>query len=88
MHATETYDLSVCVDCLAIMANGTLGAEDAAEDAAHAARMAEQWPGFHLVPACPEDCEGHFSWARCEGCGSSLGGDRHPATAFARKAQS
>ena len=28
---------------------------------------------------CAEDCEGSFSWARCEGCNSTMGGERHPA---------
>jgi hypothetical protein len=23
--------------------------------------------------------ESHFSWSRCDSCGSTLGGDRHPA---------
>ena len=23
--------------------------------------------------------EAHFSWSRCESCGSTFGGDRHPA---------
>jgi len=27
---------------------------------------------------CPHD-EGGFSWRRCDGCGSTLGGDRFPA---------
>lgn len=36
----------------------------------------------------PKDCteeerelaeESHFSWYRCQSCGSTLGGDRHPA---------
>jgi hypothetical protein len=40
-----------------------------------------------ICPGCP-DCpsivveahdEPHFSWSACEGCGSTLGGDRHRA---------
>ena len=26
--------------------------------------------------------EGGFSWSRCDGCGSSFGGDRYPAHGF------
>jgi hypothetical protein len=48
----------------------------------HAARMDAHWQGYHVVPACPEDCEGEFSWSSCDGCGSTLGGDRHPAIAW------
>ena len=25
------------------------------------------------------DVESHFSWSACDSCGSTLGGDRHPA---------
>ncbi len=28
---------------------------------------------------CPEECEGWFSSSQCDGCGSMLAGDRHPA---------
>lgn len=33
---------------------------------------------------CPEDCEGEFSWSRCDVCGSGLGGVRHPVVFFRR----
>ena len=51
----------------------------------HAALMEYHWPGadgWELYPSCPEDCEGGFSWSSCNGCGSTLGGDRHPAVAW------
>jgi hypothetical protein len=67
-----------CADCLGIIANGTCGTPD--ETAAHAARMLAFWGAKfgQLVPACPPDCEGEFSWTACDGCNSRLGGDRHP----------
>lgn len=79
--ARVVAELSVCVDCLAIAANGELGQGDTKADEAHAEAMSSQLMGDApwLVPACPEDCEGWFSWSRCDGCGSTLGGDRHPA---------
>lgn len=51
----------------------------------HAEKMNERWPdedGWQLSNNCDEECEGHFSWSRCDGCGSTLGGDRHPAVAM------
>lgn len=76
----ENIDLLVCIDCLFVLANGVADEGDERVVAA----MSKEWPPdlFQLVPACPEDCEGNFMWSRCEGCGSSLGGDRHPAVAF------
>lgn len=78
----EYADLSVCVDCLMMQANGTLGQGDDAADHAHAELMAAQWPDHDLANNCPEGCEGSFSWQSCDGCGSTLGGDRHPMAAF------
>lgn len=40
------------------------------------------WPTAELVPGCDDDCESGFSWAECDGCSSTLGGDRHPAVAM------
>ena len=39
------------------------------------------WPNYDVTINCPEDCEGHFSWSQCNGCGSRLGGERHPIAA-------
>lgn len=68
--------LSVCVDCIAYLANGgdELEPSRAAEIAAAIERQ-----GGHVVAACGADCEGGFSWAPCELCGSTLGGERHAA---------
>jgi hypothetical protein len=70
----------VCTDCLAFLANGTLGQEDPTEDQSHQDAMRAVWGDLrHLVPGdCSDDVCG-FSWGRCEGCHSSLGGDRHQA---------
>lgn len=32
--------------------------------------------GYHITAVCDEDCES-FSSSPCQGCGSTLGGDRH-----------
>lgn len=71
---TDMGETSVCVDCAMMLANGE-GTEE------HAERIAARWQaqGYDLVLACDEECEGWFSWLDCDGCGSTLGGDRHPA---------
>lgn len=68
-------DLEVCERCLAYVANG----QDVTGE--HAARMREQWGDQlrHMVQACPQDCEGWFSWSECDGCADTSGGMRHPA---------
>jgi len=77
-------EISICVDCLIFLANG----DDQSEAGDIAERIEAQWseedPDLHweIVPNCPEDCDGWFSWSSCDGCGSHLGGDRHPAVAI------
>lgn len=91
MHANTTLTptpIDICTDCLFVLANG---AEDDAQTAA-AERLADRWPGESPVttPAVTlgrmdgAETEPSFSWQPCEGCGSRLGGDRHPATGWYR----
>lgn len=78
----ETHEIAVCVDCLMLMANGTMGDVTETEEADHVAAMDHEWPmadGWQLVPGSEEL---GFSWSGCEGCGSTLGGDRHEAVAM------
>lgn len=76
MATIDADDLEFCIDCVMLIANGE-GTD------AHTEAMVAIWgEGINgvmgLVLSCPEDCEGWFSWSECDGCGSSLGGDRHP----------
>lgn len=73
-------ELQVCVDCLAIDANGADSIDDG-EAVARFERAMETATrsGYVYANACPEECEGSFSWRPCDFCGSTLGGDRHPA---------
>jgi hypothetical protein len=75
-------ELEICVDCTMFVANGEVfdgSGNDITID--HAERMREQWGDklIHMVLSCPEGCEGWFSMSDCDGCGSPLGGERHPA---------
>jgi len=84
--------LHVCVDCLMLLANGEVF--DAHGDditAQHAAKIDAIWGDTELtlghVDAEEEsDAEPWFSWQPCDGCGSTLGGDREYATAWTEEA--
>lgn len=84
----EIYDgLKVCIDCTMFIANGEVFDGTGDITAEHAAIMEREWANADallrdLVLACPENCEGEFSWHACDGCGSTLAGDRHPAVAL------
>lgn len=88
--------IDVCVDCLTVLANGVDdGADDVTALEVAAERLADLWPGDtpQTTPAVtlgrigddpdtdPVD-DPSFSWEQCDGCGSTEGGDRHPATGW------
>lgn len=63
-------ELSVCGNCLCIVANGDwTGCADEAEEAR--IREALDEIGTHLVPSCDENCEGEFTWTPCDLCGAT-----------------
>jgi hypothetical protein len=81
------FPIWVCVDCLMLHANGEtaenpdmppLGLLEGQE--VTLGILKEQHRG------CDDDCTDcetqEFSWCRCEGCGSSLGGSRHAMTVW------
>lgn len=88
-------DVDICTDCLMMIANGEIEDADVARNQQVAEEIARIWDGYHLVPGSlnhgpdnhptDDDCpcsESWFSWSDCEGCGSTLGGDRHHAVAI------
>lgn len=89
--ATVTHDgLEVCTDCAQLIANGDLGGQECEHGGAddHAAAMVAVWgegPAgvLGLVLELSEETEAHFSSRRCDGCGSTLAGDRLPAVHIA-----
>lgn len=79
------WEIEICANCLSLLANAEVWDEDGHNVAkVHAEKINTLWPigQYKLVPNCSEECEGSFSWRDCEGCGSTLGGDRHPAVAW------
>jgi len=72
-------DLLICDSCLVACD----GVPEQADDIAAAQKLAERWPGYMITGCCDPDgdCAG-FSWSACEGCGESLGGQRHLAAAI------
>jgi len=88
----ETHEISVCTDCLMLIANGEVSDDhpdnrpdddqDNNASSRHANKINAIWPfenGWHLSIG---DDHTEFSWRRCEGCGSRLGGDREQAFAM------
>lgn len=94
MDRENITNLRICVDCLYVLANGV----DSDEQAIAAENMAKLWKNTNITLGALTDECGHndatseehaynceqlgFSWSPCDGCGSTLGGDRHAATAW------
>jgi hypothetical protein len=97
MNISEYRSIRICVDCLFDHANGECGNETehgcadqkgwpdwsgyyltlgaTTDECGHNLDVDDE--------AHAEDCEQHgFSWASCQWCGSTLGGDRFAATAW------
>lgn len=92
-HDWADSALWVCVDCLMLAANGETPdglSEDQTEE--WLASLSDDFNGGttgltrenHASDCAPDDydcgCEQEFSWSQCDGCGSSLGGERHGMT--------
>jgi hypothetical protein len=77
MATVNVDNLEFCPDCVQVIANGE-GTD------AHVGEMIELWgEGINgmmgLVLDMPDDgseYEPWFAWSACDGCGSTLGGDR------------
>jgi hypothetical protein len=77
----KVAEIDICEDCLTVVdGDPNMGdAESQARCKVAAEGLAQNWPGRNVHGACPEDCDGSFSWSACEGCGNTDGGNRHPA---------
>ncbi len=84
MAHIDADELEFCIDCVMLIANGEVTDSDGNDIGPSVANAQTEIWGFGidgalgLVLACPDDCEGWFSWSECDGCGSTPGGDRHP----------
>ena len=83
----------VCVDCMFVHANGETESEPDREplnllegqEVTLGMLYSEHSCGRETDPDMSEECECEqqdFSWSRCEGCGSTLGGSRHAMTVW------
>lgn len=77
--AEEYHGLQGCIDCTMAIANGDYPEDEARFDAVLNGERKWASQGYVLVATTEEDT--HFSWASCDVCGSTLGGDRHPLAA-------
>ena len=77
-------EIRLCVDCVWVDANGF----DAEEIGYEWPGFDDRWHGWGFSPQTErngddnEIKEPHFSWSPCDGCGSSLGGDRYDYIAY------
>ncbi len=97
MSSEVIAEISVCLTCMFIHANGEYPGDpddiDPNEPEPWALLTDNEDPamgGEHNERCTPEDREEGcdcddlgFSWSPCEGCGSRLGGDRYRFTVFA-----
>jgi len=71
--AREFAELSACLDCLLVIANGYT--DDMDDDRIAAVERGIGARGYLMAGDSEQDDE--FSWLPCEVCGSRLGGSRH-----------
>jgi hypothetical protein len=83
MSVSVVYEGFACSDCVMIIANDDWSGIASPE--LHDAQIAHVGLGElgHVVMAGDEGCEGEFSTARCDYCGSTLAGYRHPIAVLA-----
>ena len=77
MATVVTDGLRVCVDCALLIANGEVTDSDGNDIAEQVAeRQVAVWGNDARWLVLTDYDEPFFSWSDCEGCGSTLGGDR------------
>lgn len=80
----DTYKISVCSCCMIAAVNGepcTCESEESTmvDDREHPAGLMGKITDGHAVLTSDES---YFSWSSCDGCGSTLGGERHDMLVF------
>lgn len=92
IDSRDTWTIWICVDCMQALANGELCDDADREPLSALDADAEVTCGLiasehecDSLDDCNGECERQeFSWSRCEGCGSNLGGERLAATEWER----
>lgn len=85
---SDTVEIAVCTDCLMLLANAeAFDAEGNEITEQVGANIQDLWGNTEITLGSVDDTEdtadeGYFSWSSCDGCGSTLGGDRYTATAW------
>lgn len=75
---TYGFGIDACVDCVMLIANDEPNPEwTEEEEAAHRARIVENWSPVEYVLVVGGVDGSAFSWSACEVCGSRLGGERY-----------
>jgi hypothetical protein len=80
--------INICTDCVFADANGARTHADDGGPSSDWTGFLPGWDGWGFIAQTErfgdvhEIKEPHFSWWRCDGCGSGLGGDRWEYTAY------
>lgn len=81
-------DIRLCLDCVYADANGAGTPQQDGGPASDWTGFLPRWDGWGFIVQVErygdicEIKEPHFSWVSCDGCGSTLGGDRFEYTAW------
>jgi len=74
----DSVEIYVCDLCLLAHEAPNGGSYTDDEERTALSEWSRRWPGYRF--ASTED-EGGFSWSACDGCGTTLGGNRYLASA-------
>lgn len=78
--ARQSVSVSLCGDCIYTDANGWN--EEQTGQPLPDPKPMRLLDGWDIGPDDTDhECEGHFSWSPCDGCGQTLGGTRYCYTA-------
>lgn len=80
VNSKNVTEISVCVDCCLLFETGEVHDADGNDITADVAGgVMSNWGEASGRIVMSSDDEPGFSWSKCEGCGSTLGGDRMKA---------
>lgn len=80
MSKFNITELEVCTMCIHLLANGEY--DDGTNAVVIVADGIRRTWGANVSHLVPGSSDLGFSWSSCDGCGSTLGGNRHEASAL------